>query len=954
MRFRVLGPVHAQDGERPLPLGAPKQRSLLAVLLLSRGAVVPRTRLVDALWGADPPATAVSSLQVYVHGLRRALGPTRIETEGAGYRIRLEDAELDLDRFDRHVAGGRRALESGDPEEAAEELRRALALWAGPALGDLPPDSPLAVEAEHLEEQRLAAEELRGDAELACGRHDRLVGDLERMIAEHPYRERLREQQILALYRSGRQQEALDAYRATRRLLGDELGLEPGPALQELERAILKHDPSLAAPAQPIRIGSRLPAPPTPLVGRRLEVAAVLALFRDEGARLVTLTGPGGTGKTRLALAVAEELGAELRDGALFADLAPLTDTELVAPAIAEVVGAQEDERPVVEAVAEHIGPRRLLLVLDNFERLLPASPVVAELLAAAPRLLVLATSRAPLRLSAEHEYPVPPLSAPGAQLPFEKLVGNDAVRLFAARARAIDPSFRLTDENAAAVAHICRRLDGLPLAIELAAGRTRLLPAQAVADRLGRALDVLVGGPRDLPPRHQALRTTLDWSHESLTEFERALFGRLAVFSGGCTLEAADAVCGENGNPLLEPLSTLVEANLVLRRNAGAGAPRFAMLETIREYALERLAESGVEHAARERHCRYYAGLAEERYETLVSGASGEDAYTLFEAEHDNFRAALDWAADAGEVELGVRLARALRQFWIVRGFLGEGRRVFERAIADTAGAEPALHASALMHGAQFPYRQGDVVRAKEWWEDALRLMRDLGDASGVARCAGELGGVAFSEGDLDLSTHWYQEARMRFDDLGDRLRSAICSANLGEIAAMRGELEDAIRYGEEALSAQREVGDADGVAVSLHGLARARLRAGDRARAGVHFAEGLETARRLGYREVIANCVEGAAELVLADAEPERAARLLAAARRLLDEIGVRLQGLEGEDYQRTTEALRERLGPERVDEIVRETAAAPFDEDVVEDALDVLRQAMGKHGQSPGDCP
>jgi DNA-binding SARP family transcriptional activator len=438
-QFSLLGPVGASVDGQSVPLGAPKQRALLAVLLLGRGSVVSRDRLIDALWSEDPPASAAKSLQVYVHGLRRVLGAERIERAGAGYRIRLEDGELDLERFERGVERGRRALEAGDTEEAADELRRALALWQGPALADLPPEESIAAEAERLEESRLAAFELRNDAELASGRHDAIVAELDSLVTEHPYRERFLEQRILALYRSGRQRDALEAYSSARRALVEELGLEPSRNLQELERAILKQEPALAAPATETRTKPTLPVPLTPLVGRHLEVAAVAALLREEGVRLVTLTGPGGTGKTRLALAVAATLESELPHGALFVDLAPVASPELFVPTIAESLGVQEGDRELAPAVAEHLSRNRMLLVLDNLEQLLPATPFIVELLAGAPRVLVLATSRSPLRLSGEHDYPVPPLPAPDDRLPFEELVQADAVRLFAARARAVD-----------------------------------------------------------------------------------------------------------------------------------------------------------------------------------------------------------------------------------------------------------------------------------------------------------------------------------------------------------------------------------------------------------------------------------------------------------------------------------------------------------------------------------
>src|SRR5581483_6641662 len=447
-------------------------------------------------------------------------------------------------------------------------------------------------EAERLEELRLTALELRYDAELACGRHDAVVAELEALTAEHPYRERFLHQRVLALYRCGRQAEALEVYRDARRVLADELGLEPGPALQELERAILRQEPSLEAPAAPTRSTRPLPVPATPLVGRRLELAAVAALFRDEGARLVTLTGTGGTGKTRLALAVAASLEPELRDGALFVSLAPVTDPELLVDTIAEALDVREGTtRSLAEGVTEHLRDRRMLLVLDNFEQLLAAAPFVADLLAAAPRLWILATSRAQLRLAAEREYPVPPFDTPDADVPFEALVKADALRLYAARAQAVEPAFELDPANAAEVARVCSRLDGLPLAIELAAARAKLLAPAEILERLEREPNLLPSGPRDAPARQQTLAATIRWSYDLLGPDERVAFARLGVFVGGCTLEAAEGVC----DVTLETLSALVDNNLLRRRNG-----RFMMLETVRHFAVECLEESGADELRR------------------------------------------------------------------------------------------------------------------------------------------------------------------------------------------------------------------------------------------------------------------------------------------------------------------------------------------------------------------
>ena len=889
MKFRVLGPVEARDDDRPVSLGRPKQRAVLAALLLHAGEAVPRARLIDELWGEQPPGSAVQSLQVYIHGLRQALGAERIETHGQSYRLRVEEGELDLDRFERLVARAEQDLEAGRADSASGRIREALGLWQGPALADLA-DEPLArAEAGRLEEQRLHAFELRNDVELALGRHAALAAELESLVGEHPYRDRLRQQQVLALYRSGRQKEALEAYQAARQVLVEELGIEPSPELRELERAILRQDPDLAAPSAE-RLESRLPTPPTPLVGRGLEVAAVSGLLRGD-ARLVTLTGPGGTGKTRLSLAVAEELAAETPGR--FVDLSPLRDPELVGQTIAQAL-----ELPDAETIAERLGPQSLLLVLDNFEQLLDAAPFVAELLSAASGLRVLATSRAPLRLSGEHEYPVPPLPP------------NDAVALFAARARAVDPNFALTES----VAVICERLDGLPLAVELAAARSKLLPPDAMAGRLERSLELLTGGARDLPLRQQTLEATLDWSHELLEPEAQALFAQLAVFHGGWTLEAAEAVAGRG---VVADLGELVDESLVRRRNG-----RFTMLETIREYASRRLDEG-----TKRRHAEHFLALAEAEGALLVAGTVTGDVMARLDAEHDNLRGVLAWAASAGELETEARLATALSRYWMLRGDLAEARREFEGLIERSKDADPALRAQVYVHAGLYPYRQGDVEESKKLWTTALELFRQVGDEIEEGRCLAELGSVAIYEGDLDRAEELYEESLDHFRKHGQTVRLCIALSNVGALASMRGDYETAARFQEEVLAPQREIGDRDGLAVSLHNFGRTEIKRGRLEHARELLGEALELGIELGYKEVIAYCLQGAAEL----AEPEHAARLCGASLAILDEIGVPLGGDEERDYRATHERLVDALGESRVEELLAEGRSAPRDETV-----------------------
>lgn len=921
--FRVLGQVRAFAGDRPLALGGPKQRALLTELLLHEGAAVPREHLVDALWGDDPPESARTSLQVYVHGLRRAVGAERIETSGNGYRICIEPHELDLARFERLVARAGRALLENRPGEAADDLDAALALWSGPPLADIAEQPVARTAVPRLDELRLRALELRNDAALALGEHDELLAELEHQLVEQPYRERLREQHILALYRAGRQKEALDAYRDTRHAFVEELGVEPGPALQELERAVLQQDPALLGGERAAVRQTELPTPPTPLVGRRLELAAVEALIRREDVRLVTLTGTGGTGKTRLALAVARELATEARDGAVFVDLSAIAAADLVLPEIGRALDVTAGED-----VHEHVRDRSLLLVLDNLEQLGTATAPIAGLLAAAPRLRVLATSRVPLRLSGEHEYPVPPLPVPHEQVAFEELVANESVRLFAARAQAVDPAFALTDGNIEAVAAICRRLDGLPLAIELAAARAKVLEPAAIAQRLGHALDLLVEGARDLPPRQRTLRATLDWSYALLPALEQTLFARLSVFAGGWTLEHAETLLG---GEVLRGLESLVDSSLVRRRES-----RFSLLETIREYGRELLVGLGEEEQLAQKHTLYFAGIAERAWQDILAGGGAEEAaYLELDADKDNLRAALTHAIETSEAELAAQLVEAHRWYWLVRGRYEEGQRLFDRVVALTAGL-PSQHATALAGSATFASRRGDTAFARRNLGRAIELFRQVGDLDGASRCVSELGGVAFLDGDFAEAASHFEEAIALFEQLDNDVRRGATLSNLAATEAARGDLASAAARGRQAVALQREVRDSEGLGVSLANLARVELKLDDVTSARTYLHESLEIGTRIGYQLLLAYALGAAGEVAARDGEPARAARLVGASSAHFARLGMPLPAEEDEEHAVTLTRVQPELGDAAAAHIA-EGGAAPV-EDMIADALEL----------------
>jgi predicted ATPase/DNA-binding winged helix-turn-helix (wHTH) protein len=888
MDFRVLGPVQVVAGSGPVELASGRQVALLAYLLIARDEAVSRDRLIDALWGEAPPPTATNALQVQVHALRKRLGAERIAREGVGYRLCREPGELDLERFEELTARGRAELADANPEAAAATLKDALELWRGPAYEDVRYEAFAQAEVQRLDELRLAALEDRIEADLALGRHRELVSELEALVAEHRGRERLCGQLMLALYRSGRQTAALDVFQHARATMRDELGLDPGPELQELQQAVLRQDPALAVEAPEVRARRRLPAPETPLVGRAAELAELKELLRG-GIRLVTLTGAGGIGKTRLALQTGHELAEAFADGVYFVDLSHLSDPQLVPDEIAGAfaLSTQRDEPPAA-AVEAFLASRRALLLLDNFEVVDAAAPLVSELLRAAPGLVVLATSRTPLRLSGEHQYRVEPLPL------------ADAVRLFAARARAVAPSFRRPTEDADDVAQLCLRLDCLPLAIELSAARTRDYAPDELLASVPGSLALAGEGARDLPSRQRTLRATIDWSRRLLAPGEQALFTRLAVFAGGFTAASAADVCGADRGSL----AALVAASLVQER----AGPRAFMLETVREYALELLGDEA--DTWRRRHAEHYAGVAEAvegEHPASRSGAAWQD----LEAEHDNFRAAIDWSRDAGDVELQLRIVGGLAYFWATSDHLREGGARLDEALRHAADA-PApipLRANALAGVARVAHSLGDYERMRDAADACLELYRAIGDEPHTALALNFLGIALSNLGDIDGGIVCHEENAAISRRLGEGLRLSSALNNLGYCRLRRGQYEQAQAQFEVGLAVAREIGHRTGESVMLGNLGIAALLQGRPDEALANLRAGLEIDRALGYSEGMIYGVFGIAAAIADDA-PE-AARLLGAADTAARTLAVELEPLELELHARVTAQLQQTLG-------------------------------------------
>jgi predicted ATPase/DNA-binding CsgD family transcriptional regulator/DNA-binding XRE family transcriptional regulator len=600
----------------------------------------------------------------------------------------------------------------------------------------------------------------------------------------------------------------------------------------------------------PSSLGTGLPAPLTSFVGRQREAAAVADLVLADLVRLVVLTGPGGVGKTRLALRVATDLRDEF-DEIRWVSLAPVSSPSFLVPAIAEALQIRETaEMPLQERLVQVLGGRRLLLVLDNFERLVPAAPRVADLLGACPKLKVLATSRATLGISGEQIFPVPPLA-----------LEEEAVQLFVERARSAQPDFALSDENTNAIATICARLDGLPLAIELAAARIRLLPVDVLAARVDRRLTVLTGGAQDLPPRQRTLRDAIAWSYDLLTDEEQALFRRLAGFEA----VGGRGGAGERGRDILSPsvldgLASLVDKSLIQLgpQPAAVGVPsepRYGVLETIQEFGREQLAASGEDAATRCRAAAYFLALAE-RAEPHLSGPEQQAWLDRLEADHDNLRAALAWTVDAGEAETGLRLATALAHFWYVRGHPSEGREWLEGA-AERARDRPslaALRAKALSGAALLAAHLGDFAAAIRLGEQGLAIASEFDDTGEVARALSHLGTIATQQGEYDRATALFEDALSGYRSVGDEQGIAGVLGNLGQQALKRGEHDRAEALIGQALDRYRAIGDQRGIAVSLGNLGWMAGKQGDLERAATYFREAIEINRRVGYKRGLA----------------------------------------------------------------------------------------------------
>lgn len=724
MQVGILGPLTVAADGRQVEIGGARLRRLLILLALEVGRTVTVEALTDALWAGTTPTDPTNAVQSLVSRLRRALPVTSaLHSAHGGYRLELPREAVDAYRFERLAREGQRALRAGDPATATNCLAEALSLWRGPALADATDTRYAAAAAARLEELRLSALEDRAEADLVSGRADQLVAELEELAARHPLRERTRALLMNALYATGRQAEALRSYEDFRARLAEELGVDPSPRVRDLHVAMLRRDPALTSAAVPLTRAAPggapeatpppaadRPAPPVPgpaarpgnlraplttFVGRDAELRRLTGQLRD--GRLVTLVGPGGAGKTRLATTLAGTLADAHPGGAWLVELAAVTDPDDVPQVVVRALGLREagllegpGPRDLLDQLVEAFSVAPALLVLDNCEHLVDAAArLVDELLGRCPELRIVATSREPLGIVGEALCPVPPLALPAPAATVAEAVESPAVQLFVNRAVAVRPGFVVTDANVAAVCEVCRRLDGLPLAIELAAARTRTLPVEELAARLSDRFRLLTGGSRTAMPRHRTLRAVVAWSWDLLEPDERRLAQRLAVFPGAVTPESAARLC--ELPPAIAPaaldlLAALVDKSLLQRLDGPR--PRYRMLETIREYGLERLAEQDEVGAARRAHAGYFLELSE-RAEPRLRGPEQIVWLRRLAAERENLLAAFHFACDTGDAAMAVRLAAAVSPLWTVQGNHAEAA-AWLRAVLELPGEAP------------------------------------------------------------------------------------------------------------------------------------------------------------------------------------------------------------------------------------------------------------------------
>jgi len=954
--FGLLGPTTVVGEAGEIAIHGLVRRRLLVRLLVARNRPVPVERLKEDLWEGDLPATAASTLKSHVSLLRRSIGQDRLSHGSGGYLLRVDPGELDVTLFETEAATGRDLLRTGNAGDAAEVLRRGLARWRGPALADAADTAWGGPESVRLEELRADAFEAWLEARLALGESGEVVAEAEAAVAAHPLREGLWANLISALYASGRQADALRAYQRLRELLGEELGIAPSAELVALEGAILRQDlaPVRTAhgqhrPPPPDRL-SNLPIEQSSFVPRPKELAELASLIETRG--LVTLTGAGGTGKTRLAIRAARDAEPAL-DDVWFCELAPLDDPAHVLHQLASTIGCVDQSGvDLASTVGQRLAEGSNLVILDNCEHLLDAVAAVAlHLLRSAPELRLLATSRSPLGIEGETAYRVPSMSVPGEVAGPDELLDYEAVRLFVERARAQQAGFLLDAGNCQAVAAVCARLDGIPLALELAAARLRTMAVADIEHRLDDRFQLLTTGARHAPQRQQTLQALIDWSYDLMDDRERSTLSRLAVFVGGFDLASAEAVAASREPPpVLDVVSSLVDKSLLQVDTTGTTA-RYKMLETVREYAAAKLLpdEAGDARAA---HAKHFLDLAEAAAPHFSD--SGQVAWRArLEPDDDNLRVAFGTLLSAADATEALVFAAAVSKFWNCRGLYGDEMDLLEAALEHPAASAPtALRGTVLAAAGYLLFRRGEAARAQMRLDEALRIGRALdssflnadalrtmawvadrrGDHKTAMALAGEavtealMSGVshliaraydvraaASQQDDPDAARADYAEALKYCVSAGDGLGQASTINNLAVLELEQGDHQTARAYFSEALAISEVVRDVALLPFLEYGVGLTAALDDDYEASEPAFEAALHGARRTGQRSLVAYALGGIAAVRAFTGHGAKAATLLGASSALFDELGEQPERVEAGLRAAAMAALHGALGDE-----------------------------------------
>ncbi len=932
--FQILGPLEVSDGRRVLPIGGARQRGLLAILLLNANRIVLTARLMELLWDGEAPQTAANAIQVYVAHLRRLLEPDRspapyriLVHHPQGYELRVHPDQVDAQRFENLVRAAARARDQGHWQLATDRLGAALALWRGPALAEFASERFAVADVARLEELRLRALEDRIDADLKLGRHTEIVPELRALVAEHPLRERLCAQLMLALYRAGLQAQASDVYHRTRARLLDELGMEPGPLLERLFRDILKQAGYLEATA-PGQVPNNLPHSLTRFIGRGTDLAQLIR--RLEAVRLLTLTGAGGIGKTRLAIELARHVLQQHPDGTWLIDLAPISDPELIAQRLAAELKLHEQPgRPLIDTLAAHLRDRRALLLLDNCERVLDASAdFAAALLSRCSALTVLATSRQRLGMVGEQVWQVSPLSVPDSVARAEDLMMSEAIQLFLDRAALVQPDFQLSESNAAALVQICRRLDGIPLALELAAAQMASLSTADIAAKLDDRFSLLVAEERGRPARHQTLAAALEWSHHLLDQSEQVVFRRLGVFSGGFDVAAIQAVCSTPGAhaDLAPPVRRLVEKSLVL---SDATEPnRFRMLETMRDFAKSRAVATSESQRLGRKHAEYFLTLVQAHGGKLRSKGAIEHLGEL-DRNIDNLRTALEWAS-AHDRRLLERLAVGLHSYWMSRCSFREGLIWLNLALGDR---DSPLWQPLLASAGWLELASGQLDLGLDHSQQALAAAQASSDGWGEARALMNLCEAHLSLGDMQASKDCLDRAvaiteRVQRSSTGNFQDQALVAGSwcmLGRGQMVWGPREAAKASLLRGIDLAARAGDYFCEALGSCWHSEIAVEDGDLSSAADLGRHGLELAVSIDHRFIMVRAVGQLAAVAAAKDMPARALKLAAAVDSVRSAIGAR--GFDefdfwfGRGWPSRLQQVRDRLGPDQVARIWEE---------------------------------